>query len=85
MKLGDRLDQARAEVARLEREAAQASCLKLGRHTWKLLGGANCGCHAEAGCSVPVYVCTVCGDCDYGQNREAKDQREQCEFREPAE
>lgn len=40
-------------------------------HTWIHFGGTNCGCHPDAQCSHPVYVCIVCNDCDYGDNEEA--------------
>jgi hypothetical protein len=30
------------------------------------------------GCSVPVNTCSQCGDCDYGDNEEAKDVRRVC-------
>jgi hypothetical protein len=74
------LEKARAEVARLERAASQATCAELGRHTWALMGGRNCGCvddegRAAGNCSVPVYHCSVCGDCD---NPEAKMILDQC-------
>ena len=78
MKIADQLDDARAEVARLERAAAAATCAELGRHDWQLIGGRNCGCHDEACCSVPVNVCTRCGDCDYGENDEAREIRRRC-------
>lgn len=83
MALADDLDRARAEVARLERAASQATCAELGRHTWKLMGGRNCGCVDVDGepygnCSIPVHECTVCGDCDYGENPEATKMIEQC-------
>lgn len=41
-------------------------------------GGKNCGCH-DGGCSVPVYVCSRCGDSDYGDNQEAAAIRAECE------
>ncbi len=70
--LGSRLEAAKAEVVRLERQAAQASCAEVG-HSWKSLGGCNAGCEiADAcSCSVPVHECERCGDCDYGENAEA--------------
>ncbi|RWC28148.1 MAG: hypothetical protein EOS70_27955 [Mesorhizobium sp.] len=75
----ERLDAARAEVARLEREAALASCAEAG-HTWESLGGAHCGCE-DGHCSVPVLTCTRCGGCDYGENAEAAETRRQCQER----
>jgi hypothetical protein len=66
------LEAARAEVAKLEREIAQAGCAEVG-HRWAHIGGCNCGCENVAGgCSVPVYECAKCGDCDYGDNAEAR-------------
>jgi hypothetical protein len=40
-------------------------------HDWQSLGGANAGCAFDCACSVPVNVCTRCGDSDYGDNAEA--------------
>jgi hypothetical protein len=74
--LADKLEAARAEVARLERIAATATCREIGcdmRHT----GGRNCGCD-DGCCSVPVYVCARCGDSDYGDNAEADATRDEC-------
>lgn len=76
--LANRLDEARAVVARLEREAARATCRELGRHTWVSIGGCNAGCSPDCGCSVPVLQCHVCGDCDYGDNKEADETRRRC-------
>lgn len=73
-----RLDDAKAEVARLEREAAAATCVQIGRHEWCSYGGCNAGCHDECNCSVPVNVCAKCGECDYGDNDEAREVRRQC-------
>ena len=91
--LADRIEAARAELARLEREAAHATCAELGCKMVST-GGANCGCvfpyedaqgsHAIAGsCSVPVYHCERCGDCDYGQNNEAAEVRRLCAEQNP--
>ena len=77
MKLADQLAAAQAEVARLEREMAGRKCSEVG-HRWVHMGGANCGCYEDASCSVPAYECSVCKDCDYGQNAEAKRQRKHC-------
>lgn len=41
-------------------------------HDWKSRGGCNAGCCDGCACSVPVHECTRCGDCDYGQNEEAR-------------
>lgn len=51
-------------------------CTALG-HKWKFSGGANCGCD-DGNCSVPVFECEVCGDCDYGRNAEADAKRVEC-------
>lgn len=86
--LADKLEAARAEVARLERIAATATCRELGCDM-QSIGGANCGCEFEdrqdgvkvvttGCCSVPVNVCTRCGDCDYGDNEDAKEARRSC-------
>lgn len=82
MNLADQIEAARAEVARLERLAAQATCAELG-HDWVCLGGANCGCHEWACCSVPVHECRRCKACDYGDNADAADMRAQCEHKTP--
>jgi hypothetical protein len=70
--LGQQLEEARAEVARLERLALVASCAELG-HPMKFVGCRNCGCdRADCwGCSIPVHSC-ACGDSDYGDNAEAR-------------
>lgn len=47
-------------------------------HDMKHVGGKNAGCSHDCGCSVPVYVCTRCGDCDYGDNDEAKQTMADC-------
>lgn len=78
MKLGQKLDEARAEVARLERQAVAATCAELGRHTWVSIGGCNCGCFETSACSVPIHECTVCGTSDYGENDEAAAIRSVC-------
>lgn len=80
----DRLEAARAEVHRLEREIAAGPCRENG-HSWRLYGGANAGCHETCQCSVPVYKCAKCGDCDYGDNDEARAIKARCqEESEPA-
>jgi len=73
----DKLDAARAEVARLEREAAGAPCAEVG-HRWKFRGGKNAGCGDGCGCSVPVHECEACGDCDYGDTPAADEVRQAC-------
>ena len=72
------LEDTRNELARLERELATKSCREVG-HRWVFRGGANACCFEDCSCSVPVYECSVCKDCDYGVNREAEDIRAACE------
>lgn len=80
----DRLEAAKAEVLRLEREVAAGPCRENG-HSWAFLGGRNAGCDDACQCSVPVYQCTKCGDCDYGDNPEALAIKARCqEEGEPA-
>lgn len=76
--LAKQLDDARNEVARLERIAGAATCREMGRHDWKFLGGMNAGCGPDCGCSVDVHICTRCGDCDYGDTPAADEIRRQC-------
>lgn len=73
----ERLEAARAEVAGLEREAAQGPCRQFG-HAWRHIGGCNAGCGLDCACSVPVHECAKCGDCDYGHNIEAEEMRRHC-------
>lgn len=47
-------------------------------HTWKFVGGRNCGCHPDAQCSFPVHQCEVCQDYDYGDNPEANGIKSRC-------
>jgi hypothetical protein len=58
-----------AKAAAVRRQIAQGPCVQYG-HTWKLLGGRNVACSEDCSCSVSVYVCEKCGDCDYGDNAE---------------
>jgi len=85
--LAEKLEAARADVARLERIAATANCRELGCDM-QSIGGCNCGCEFQDGeivvpgaCSVPVLACTRCGDCDYGDNDEARETRADCHER----
>lgn len=71
------LERARAEVRRIEREIAAGPCRQYG-HEWKSYGGCNAGCGDLCNCSVPVNVCSKCGDCDYGDNTEADKIRRSC-------
>lgn len=80
--LADKLEAARAELARLERIAATATCRDLGCDMVSL-GGCNCGCSDEACCSVPVHTCSRCGDCDYGDNADAAEVRRRCKEDNP--
>lgn len=87
--LMEKLEAARAEVARLERVAATGTCREIGCDV-RSIGGANCGCEFYDGehpckgqCSVPVLKCTRCGDCDYGENDEAEEKRASCREKMP--
>lgn len=76
--LADQLAAARAEVARLERIAATATCREIGCDM-QSVGGCNAGCGEDGcACSVPVHTCTRCGDCDYGENEDAIEVRRRC-------
>ena len=50
-------------------------------HKWVSKGGANAGCGVFCSCSVPVNECEVCGDCDYGENAQAEEIRDDCKRR----
>jgi hypothetical protein len=76
-RLREQIDAARAELARLERLATVAPCAAKG-HDWRHIGGMNCCCSPDGRCSVPVYECAWCGDCDYGENDEAAEKRRNC-------
>ena len=79
--LAERLDAARAEVARLEQEARVATCVEYGKHRWRSIGGRNAGCGTpDCCCSVQVNECEVCGACDYGENEEAAATVARCEY-----
>lgn len=71
------LADAEAEAARLRRAIAQGPCQEFG-HDWQFHGGRNAGCADWCGCSVPVGVCSKCGDCDYGDTTEADRIRAKC-------
>ena len=69
----------------LDRLIAEASVLAGGDHPcailghkWVFSGGANCGC-PDGYCSVPVHECEACGDCDYGDNEDAREVRAGCQ------
>lgn len=74
--LTEQIEIARANLVRLERMAASASCVELG-HDWQMLGGRICNCE-NGYCSIPVNECKRCGDCDYGDNEEARDIMTKC-------
>jgi hypothetical protein len=76
--LARQIDEARANLERLERQASAATCAELGRHDWQSLGGCNAGCEDGCCCSVPVHKCARCGDCDYGENDWAIEVRREC-------
>lgn len=83
--LSEQLEAARAEVERIERAVAAATCAEVG-HRWISKGGMNAACEIGSdlcNCSIPVNMCAVCGDCDYGENDEARQIREDCRFRNP--
>lgn len=70
--LREELAEAEARAAHLKRRIAGEGCIVAG-HDWQMIGGKNAACElgSECRCSVPVNVCTVCSDCDYGDNPEA--------------
>jgi hypothetical protein len=78
MLLGPQFDAAHAEVTRLERMVAVATCEEIGSHDMQSIGGCNAGCADDCSCSVPVYTCTRCSECDYGDNDEARKVRRYC-------
>jgi hypothetical protein len=71
------LAEAEARVSRLKSAIAQGPCRTYG-HPWESYGGMNCGCEYGT-CSIPVLVCSKCGDSDYGDNEEAVKVRSRCE------
>jgi hypothetical protein len=82
--LRDELAEAEALVANLKQRIALASCIEVG-HDWQHTGGCNAGCDGDCICSVPVHMCAKCGDCDYGDNDEARLIRQRCLERREAE
>lgn len=76
--LARQIDDARANLERLERQASAATCTELGRHDWQSIGGCNAGCEKDCACSVPVHRCSRCKDVDYGENVEADAVRREC-------
>ena len=81
--LAQQIDDARANLERLERQASAATCTELGRHDWQSIGGCNAGCCEDCCCSIPVLECSRCKDCDYGENAEATQVRHDCAERRP--
>lgn len=79
MDLLKELEDTEAKAARLRQLIKSGDCAKYGCD-WKHIGGCNAGCDLDkdCGCSVPVYQCTKCGDCDYGDNEEADAKRASC-------
>ncbi len=75
----EQLSEAEETVARLKRLIAAKSC-EAG-HDWRFVGGKNAGCSDDCNCSVPVYECVNCGDCDYGENEEAREIVAKCKAR----
>lgn len=82
------------EMGPLDRLIAEAMVLAGGAHPcsilghkWVFRGGRSCGCEGvdtdgdywTGNCSVPVYECEGCGDCDYGDNDEASEIMCECE------
>ena len=76
------LSEAENRVDQLRRQIAASACREVGCDM-QSYGGANAGCGDGCGCSVPVNVCTRCGDCDYGDNEWAVRTREECAARQP--
>lgn len=70
MTLLDEIAEAETRLEGLRRQAKAAPCAEVG-HRWQHLGGKSAGCCDDCRCSIPVYVCEVCGDCDYGDNDKA--------------
>lgn len=79
--LNRKLEEAKAEVERLQRQITAAPCSEVG-HRWRLLGGASVSCCDDCECnlSVPVHECSVCGDCDYGENEWKEKAFSECEY-----
>lgn len=78
LNLKDRLEEAKAEVQRIEKALKSATCEDAG-HDWISIGGSNAGCNPECSCSVPVFECIRCGASDYGFNDEARVVIRDCE------
>lgn len=77
--IDEKIEDARAELNRLEALKKAKSCIE--GHSWISLGGCNAACDDDdCNCSIPVYTCSVCGECDYGENSEAAEIRRQCKM-----
>lgn len=76
--LAGQLAEAEAKLAAIKRKIAAATCIDIGAHDWKFVGGRNAGCSNDCGCSIPVYQCSRCGDYDYGDNPEAREKIAAC-------
>ena len=72
------IEETEARLAQLRLIARTGDCREFG-HAWKFYGGRNAACGDGCNCSVPVYVCPKCGDCDYGDNAEAADKISDCQ------
>jgi len=70
MTLRDELREAEETVNRLKSAISAADCKTAG-HTMVFAGGRNAGCCEDCTCGVPVYECSECGLCDFGDNDEA--------------
>lgn len=79
MTLANEIKDAESNLAALKRQYQKSSCIERGSCNMQHLGGKNAGCGDDCSCSVPVHVCSVCGDSDYGDNSEAKQTIEDCE------
>lgn len=76
--LQKQLEEAQNQVARLEQLIKFTPCSEVG-HRWVFLGGKNAGCSEDCSCSVPVHECSVCGDCDYGDNEWSEETIMECQ------
>ena len=74
---------AEERVDQLRRQLAASECREVGCDV-QSYGGMNAGCGDGCGCSIPVNVCTRCGDCDYGDNAWAVATRAECAERNAA-
>lgn len=81
MTIRDEISELEGKLARLRQIERSAPCAEVG-HRWRHIGGKNAGCELDRDCkcSVPVHECEVCGDCDYGDNAEAREKRSDCAY-----